>query len=96
MNYLTRIVHSSPYKTFFRTENYKVYPYGNTMPMMIPFCVDVDECVVNNGGCEQLCINQLGSRSCACLNGYQISPFFPDRCDGRVYFTPIFLSLQYA
>ncbi|XP_075979435.1 uncharacterized protein LOC142978762 isoform X2 [Anticarsia gemmatalis] len=31
-----------------------------------PYCVDVDECATNNGGCEQRCINDPGSFHCEC------------------------------
>ena len=34
---------------------------------------DIDECAVNNGGCAQVCLNTLGSFSCACMNGFQLS-----------------------
>ena len=30
------------------------------------FLVDVDECLVDMGGCEQGCVNKLGSFSCLC------------------------------
>ncbi len=36
-------------------------------------CVDVDECVMNNGGCAQLCSNTPGSYECACSDGYALS-----------------------
>ncbi|CAK1580823.1 unnamed protein product [Parnassius mnemosyne] len=31
-----------------------------------PYCVDVDECAENNGGCEQRCVNDPGSFHCEC------------------------------
>ena len=31
---------------------------------------DVDECTNNNGGCEQLCSNTIGSFLCDCGTGY--------------------------
>jgi hypothetical protein len=35
---------------------------------------DIDECAVNNGGCEQVCENELGRYRCRCsVQGYQIS-----------------------
>ena len=34
---------------------------------------DIDDCAVNNGGCAQVCLNTLGSFSCACVNGFQLS-----------------------
>lgn len=31
---------------------------------------DVNECNTDNGGCDQVCINNEGSYRCACLQGY--------------------------
>ena len=31
---------------------------------------DINECTINNGGCEQVCINIEGSHRCACYEGY--------------------------
>ncbi|XP_033096542.1 uncharacterized protein LOC117100827 [Anneissia japonica] len=31
---------------------------------------DINECLVNNGGCEQVCNNYPGSFSCSCSDGY--------------------------
>lgn len=36
-------------------------------------CRDIDECQVDNGGCEQRCQNNQGSYSCSCNNGYMLS-----------------------
>ena len=36
-------------------------------------CMDVNECAVNNGGCEQICTNTIGSRTCSCGTGYSQS-----------------------
>ena len=33
-------------------------------------CSDIDECLVNNGGCSQLCVNEPGSYKCECQNGF--------------------------
>ena len=35
-------------------------------------CRDADECAINNGGCDQLCINQPGTFSCDCLEGERL------------------------
>ena len=35
--------------------------------------VDVNECNVNNGGCEHSCTNTDGSYTCSCNTGYQLS-----------------------
>lgn len=34
---------------------------------------DVDECEINNGGCEHTCTNQPGSFTCHCPTGLQLS-----------------------
>lgn len=31
---------------------------------------DVNECMINNGGCEQLCVNTRGSYYCDCHEGF--------------------------
>ncbi|XP_020713717.1 dorsal-ventral patterning protein tolloid isoform X2 [Ceratitis capitata] len=34
--------------------------------------VDLNECSINNGGCQHNCINTLGSYDCSCRNGYTL------------------------
>lgn len=31
---------------------------------------DKDECVINNGGCQHICTNTIGSYKCSCHNGF--------------------------
>ncbi|XP_060804529.1 collagen and calcium-binding EGF domain-containing protein 1-like [Amyelois transitella] len=31
-----------------------------------PYCVDIDECASNNGGCDHRCVNDPGGYRCAC------------------------------
>lgn len=31
---------------------------------------DFDECTINNGGCQQICVNNFKSHSCTCTTGY--------------------------
>ena len=35
-------------------------------------CIDINECLVDNGGCHDVanCFNVPGSRNCACIRGY--------------------------
>ncbi|XP_063243609.1 sushi, von Willebrand factor type A, EGF and pentraxin domain-containing protein 1 isoform X2 [Bacillus rossius redtenbacheri] len=35
-------------------------------------CNDINECAVNNGGCDQKCINSPGNFSCTCNIGYEL------------------------
>jgi len=45
---------------------------------------DVDECRVNNGGCEHDCFNTIGSFECRCRNGYFLAANGKN-CIGRNY-----------
>ncbi|KAK7873875.1 hypothetical protein R5R35_005737 [Gryllus longicercus] len=35
-------------------------------------CSDINECLDNNGGCDQKCINSAGNFSCVCNVGYEL------------------------
>ncbi len=35
-------------------------------------CTDINECSVNNGGCEHTCTNSEGNFSCSCNSGYEL------------------------
>lgn len=35
-------------------------------------CADINECAVNNGGCDQKCINSPGDYSCTCNVGFEL------------------------
>ena len=34
--------------------------------------IDLNECSTNNGGCNQTCVNELGSYHCECIKGYTL------------------------
>ncbi|XP_033109887.1 fibrillin-2-like [Anneissia japonica] len=34
-------------------------------------CLDINECMINNGGCQHVCANSLGGHNCRCRAGYQ-------------------------
>ena len=42
---------------------------------------DVDECSFTNGGCEQNCLNTVGSYSCSCNSGFELAMNGRD-CEG--------------
>ncbi len=44
---------------------------------------DVNECQMNNGGCDQICINTNGSTLCSCEAGYSLGADNLS-CEGRV------------
>ena len=37
------------------------------------FITDINECLSNNGGCDQNCINQPGTYHCTCNEGFDLS-----------------------
>jgi len=45
---------------------------------------DVNECAINNGGCEQICNNTIGSFICTCGSGYQLDENRMN-CSGKIW-----------
>ncbi|XP_035788356.1 uncharacterized protein LOC118464801 isoform X2 [Anopheles albimanus] len=43
-------------------------------------CHDINECLENNGGCEQTCTNKPGSYECSCESGLQIDTLNGHTC----------------
>ena len=35
-------------------------------------CLDVNECTLNNGNCDQTCVNKDGSYECKCNDGFSL------------------------
>ncbi|XP_041980646.1 collagen and calcium-binding EGF domain-containing protein 1-like [Aricia agestis] len=52
-----------------------------------PYCVDIDECAVDNGGCQQRCVNDPGGHHCECSSPYTLAN------DGRKCIQPIPIAL---
>lgn len=45
------------------------------MLMYANICVaDINECAVNNGGCQMECCNKVGSYQCKCPKGFKLGP----------------------
>ena len=49
---------------------YQVESYS---PLLGMLCPDINECDVDNGGCDQECVNIAGSYLCKCWNGYLLA-----------------------
>ena len=48
------------------------WPCPQTWLLSLPlYILDVNECLTDNGGCEHVCNNMLGSHICSCRDGYQ-------------------------
>lgn len=43
-----------------------------TFIKIISFSPDIDECLTNNGGCDQICTNTDGGFNCSCGPGYEL------------------------
>ena len=41
--------------------------------LLLCYDADVDECSEGTSGCSQLCTNTIGSYTCTCDNGYQLT-----------------------
>ena len=66
-------------------QSYKLIVTNKTVTL---YCLitDVDECLTNNGGCDQLCDNTVGSYVCSCEDGYRLLRD-DHECEGRTYVT---------
>ena len=51
------------------------------MALSLPIMTDLDECHLNNGGCNQTCMNGYGSFECSCGTGYSLASNSLD-CEG--------------
>lgn len=47
------------------------------------FDADVNECSSDNGGCQHVCNNTLGSFTCFCRDGYQLLDVDRSSCVGE-------------
>lgn len=58
-------------------------------------CQDIDECAEGTAACDQLCINEPGSYSCKCREGFQLVRAIPSSprcfpcvaCTGNEFFS---------
>ena len=49
------------------------YHYVILCQKYLLFFEDIDECQLNNGGCAQMCLNDIGHFQCHCVSGYILS-----------------------
>ena len=55
----------------------------------------MDECQVNNGGCQQTCINIPGRRICDCKSGFSLKDNSMTECEGKARYIEInYLSMN--
>lgn len=58
-----------------------LFQYYKELYLLILIILDVNECEVNNGGCEQLCENISGSFRCSCFKGWRRNLSKPGACE---------------
>ena len=56
---------------------------GKVVYVNVCLLLDVDECSTGSNGCQQTCINTLGSYVCRCLPGYRLNAN-GRTCDGML------------
>ena len=54
----------------------------------------MDECISNNGGCEDNCVNTEGSFRCSCPKGYDLSGN-GKACQGIIKFVTNFIDIKF-
>lgn len=54
---------------------------------MANYFIDRDECATNNGGCQHVCINTIGSYQCSCNNGFILHENKRDCYEGHCTYT---------
>ena len=54
-------------KAYF-VHNYTSYLYYHYKAIII----DINECQYDNGKCDQICVNEIGSYHCDCRTGYKL------------------------
>ena len=47
---------------------------------------DINECLVNNGGCNYTCVNKPGTYECDCSIGFNFDDVLKT-CTGKYYYT---------
>jgi len=57
---------------------------GLPQPLNGTECEDSNECAVNNGGCEHVCQDTVGSYVCSCDPGYALSDN-QFSCEGQIF-----------
>jgi len=67
--------------------------YNNITNYWITNFSDIDECLINNGGCEKVCINTPGSYQCKCSDGYKIDRDKISTCIGK--YTLLIISIYF-
>ena len=55
---------------------------GPNICFLYPY-LDINECLIDNGGCDHNCSNSVGSYSCSCNNGYLLNNN-GYTCEGKV------------
>ena len=58
--------------SIFAFDHHKIFYLYVCTSVTIFHCLDVEECLDSNAGCEHNCLNTVGSFYCVCNNGYDL------------------------
>ena len=48
--------------------------------------IDINECLIDNGGCNQICLNTQGSFTCSCGTGYILDVADNQTCKDKQFY----------
>ena len=57
--------------------------YFNMKLLLNYFVLDLNECGIQNGGCEQMCNNKVGGYLCTCRKGFGRKKNNPYGCESK-------------
>ena len=58
--------------------------FQQTINLLLPLISDIDECELNNGGCDHNCTDTHDSYTCSCIPGYALKDD-QHTCEGTRY-----------
>lgn len=56
------------------------------LQLILVIILDIDECAEDNGKCNQICINTIGSYKCDCNEGYRMLYGNTHTCEGEPFY----------
>ncbi len=74
------------YRKLVNFHNYESRPCSMLVVLIsiLFYVIDVNECLEASSVCDQLCTNNIGSFTCSCNTGYQLSDSDYKTCFGKI------------